>query len=100
MNRGHIGEPRWLQGEDRSQPFVATVCSASVTDALARVHSELADLAIEGERAVAVNAAELCFTTTPRAAWSILQSLKVSVGDADVYLQPVAARAKKLLICD
>ncbi len=100
MNRSHIGEPRWLQGEDRAQPFVATVCSTSVTDALARVRSELADLAIEGECEVAANAAELCFTTTPRAAWSILQSLKVSVGDADVYLQPVAARAKKLLICD
>lgn len=100
MSRGLIGEPRWLQGEDRLQPFVATVCAADVTDALARVRPELAELAIEAEREVAANAAELFFTTTARAAWTILQSLKARVGNADVYLQPVAARAKKLLICD
>jgi phosphoserine phosphatase len=36
----------------------------------------------------------------PDTAWSLLQSLRAKLVDADVYMQPQDARGKRLLICD
>lgn len=100
MTAGRIREPRWLRLAGESQPFVATACAAHPGDALARVRAALAQLAIDDERELGANAAEWIFDAPPRAAWVILQSLKAGIEDVDLYLQPVAARGKKLLICD
>jgi phosphoserine phosphatase len=100
MTPGRIREPRWLQLSGESQPFVATACAAHPGDALARVRAALAQLAIDDERELGAYAAEWSFSAPPRAAWVILQSLKAGIEDVDLYLQPAAARGKKLLICD
>ena len=95
------GEPVWLRREQVSQPFVATVCAkAKLHDTRERVHIELADTVVDAERELADNIAEFSFAATPPAAWSLLQRLRKTIADADIYLQPAAARGKKLLICD
>ena len=95
------GEPVWLRRDHAPQPFVATVCAnARLHDTLARLRIELGDTVVDAERELADNVAEFSFESTPSAAWSLLQRLREAIADADIYLQPSAARGKKLLICD
>ncbi len=95
-------EPGWLEREpDRAQAFVATLCGVSAPDdALERLRAELGGTGLDGERRLAANAVEASFETTAPAAWSLWQRLRAALERVDVYLQPAAARGKKLLICD
>ncbi len=96
------GEPDWLgRAGDREQVFVATLCgSVAPAEALLRLRAELGGMQVTGERELAPNAVELSFETTASAAWPLMQRLRAVFEQADVYLQPVAGRGKKLLICD
>ncbi|TNF87711.1 MAG: phosphoserine phosphatase SerB [Gammaproteobacteria bacterium] len=101
MTTAGQGEPVWLRREQAPQLFVATVCvKAKLSDTLERLRIELGDTVVDAERELADNVAELSFAATPSAAWSLLQRLRKASVDADIYLQPAAARGKKLLICD
>ncbi len=96
------GEPNWLGRDDgRAREFAATLCGvAAPAAALVRLRGELGGLTPTGERVLAPNAVEATFKITPAAAWALQQQLRDSLGRVDVYLQPVADRGKKLLICD
>ena len=100
MSPEAIGAPRWLGRGRAPQAFVATVCAASPGNALARLRAVLGASAIDGERDIAANAAELSFTATAEAAWSLQRTCAAELTDADVYLQPAASPGKRLLICD
>ena len=93
--------PRWLGRSDSHQPFVVTICStAEVGDLLTLFDAELGDLQIREHRPLAENAFDVVIDCHPDAAWSLLQSLRAKLVDADVYMQPQAVRGKRLLICD
>lgn len=100
MTAASQGEPHWLQSGDGQQPFVATVCSVGDPEqAIAIARAEVAAL----QDAVPVrftNGCNISIDCTPEQAWSLLQALRASLNDADIYLQPEAERGKRLLICD
>ena len=94
-------EPRWLGRSDALQPFVITICAVGeMGDILSRFDAELGDLQIREHRPLAKNAFDVVIDCTPVVAWSLLQSLREKLEDADVYMQPQEARSKRLLVCD
>lgn len=95
-------EPDWLdRDDDRAREFAATLCGVAAPDAaLARLRAELDGISLVGERVLAPNAVEAIVETTAAAAWALLQRLRASLDRVDVFLQPLAGRGKKLLICD
>ena len=93
--------PRWLGRSDARQPFVITICTTGeFSDLLTLFDAELGDLQIREHRPLAKNAFDVVVDCNPVAAWSLLQSLRQKLADADVYMQPQDARGKRLLICD
>jgi phosphoserine phosphatase SerB len=93
--------PRWLGRSDALQPFVVTICSmGDFSDLLTRFDAELGDLQIREHRPLAQNACDVVIDCNPDEAWSLLQSLRQKLFDADVYMQPQDARGTRLLICD
>jgi len=100
MTAASQGEPGWLRSGDRPQPFVATVCSVGDPEqAIAIARAELGAL----QDVVPVrfaNGCNLSIDCNSEQAWSLLQALRASLTDADIYLQPEAERGKRLLICD
>jgi phosphoserine phosphatase len=92
--------PRWL-GRSDSRQFVVTICTTGeFNDALTLFDAELGDLQIREHRPLATNACDVTIDCDPDKAWSLLQSLRAKLVDADVYMQPQATRGKRLLICD
>lgn len=102
MSRFNQGdEPRWLSRGDTEQPFVVTICaSEALDDALRRLSAVLGDLQIDAQRTLAATAVEASVTCRPSRAWSLLQTLRADLVQADVYLQPRSELGKRLLICD
>lgn len=93
--------PQWPLRSDSEQPFVVTICTTGeVGDAVTRLSAELGDLQIQAQRTLAENACEVTVVCKPVTAWSMFQSLRENVVDADVYMQPQNLRGKRLLICD
>lgn len=93
--------PRWLGRSDALQPFVVTICTVGdFSDLLMRFDAELGGLQIRQHRSLAENACDVVIDCHPAEAWSLLQSLREKLVDADVYVQPQDARGKRLLICD
>jgi len=98
---GSLQTPRWLGRSDSRQPFVVTICTmGEIDDALALFDTELGDLQVREHRPLATNACDVTIDCDPDTAWTLLQSLRVKLVDADVYMQPQEARGKRLLICD
>ncbi|MDH3389366.1 MAG: phosphoserine phosphatase SerB [Gammaproteobacteria bacterium] len=98
---GQAQAPKWLRRSSASQPFVATVCSGGDLDrALAALGAELGELQVSAQRRLAANACDLTFESQPGRAWALFQTLREKLCDADVYVQPVSERGKRLLICD
>jgi phosphoserine phosphatase len=96
-----VQAPRWLGRSNSQQPFVITICTiGEFNHALTLLDAELGDLPIREHRPLATNACDVTVECNPDAAWSLLQSLRAKLVDADVYMQPREARGKRLLICD
>ena len=102
MNRGSHGEkPRWLSRGDAEQPFVITICSdEALDDAFEQFRGLREDLQIDTQQTLSARAGEICLTCKPSRAWSLFQSLRENLAQADVYLQPRSELGKRLLICD
>jgi len=102
MTRGSHGEePRWLSRGDTGQPFVVTICSNEALDeALKLLCSLLEDLQIDTRQTISARAAEVSLTCTPSTAWSLFQTVRENLAQADVYVQPRSELGKRLLICD
>jgi phosphoserine phosphatase len=101
IENSSLQTPRWLGRSDSRQPFVVTICTVGeLDDAVTLFDAELGDLQIREHRPLANNACDLTIDCDPATAWSLLQSLRVKLIDADVYMQPLEARGKRLLICD
>jgi phosphoserine phosphatase len=93
--------PRWLTRSDARQAFVATLCSsASIDAALAIFYDEIGDLPIRGREILGAKACAVSIECVPVEAWSLLRSLRRSLPETDVYLQPQNTPAIRLLICD
>jgi phosphoserine phosphatase len=96
-----VQTPRWLGRSDARQPFVVTICAmGELDDTIALFDAELGDLQIREHRPLAANACDVTIDCDPDTAWSLLQSLRMKLDNADVYMQPRKARDKRLLICD
>jgi phosphoserine phosphatase len=93
--------PRWLLRSEATQPFVVTVCSnADLNQVLSRMQTLLGDLPLESQQRLADNACDVTVVCNPVTAWSLFQSLRVELADADIYMQPLDTPRKRLLICD
>ena len=100
-NTPRADEPGWLAGSDALQPFVITVCAAGdIDDVRNRFDAGLGELQIREHRPLSTTAFDVVIDCTPDVAWSLLQSLRQSLADADVYVQPQHERGKGLLVCD
>jgi len=96
-----VQAPRWLGRSDSRQSFVITICTiGDFNDALTLLDAELGGLQIRQHRPLATNACDVTIDCDPGSAWSLLQSLRAKLVDADIYMQPLEARGKRLLICD
>ncbi len=96
-----VQAPRWPGCSNSQQPFVITICSAGeISDALTLLDAELGDLKIREHRPLTATDCDVCVDCEPDAAWSLFQSLRAKLVDADVYMQPQEMRGKRLLICD
>lgn len=102
MTQGSHGEePRWLSRGDAEQPFVVTICSnETLDDALKRLRNLLEDLQIETQQTLSTRVVEVTLTCNPSRAWSLFQSVRENLAQADVYIQPRSELGKRLLICD
>lgn len=97
----HDEAPRWLLRSEAAQPFVVTICTSGEADNVVnRVRSLLDSLQVLDEHRLAPNAYDLTVSCEPAEAWSLFRSLRESLADADVYMQPQSERGKRLLICD
>ena len=93
--------PGWFGRSDALQPFVVTLCTiGDFSNLLTRFDAELGNLQIREHRPLAKNACDVVIDCNPVEAWSLLQSLREKLVDADIYMQPQDARGKRLLICD
>jgi len=93
--------PRWLARSNARQPFVVTICATGeLGELLTLFDAALGELQIREHRPLAKYAFDVIIDCNPVAAWSLLQSLRETLVDADVYMQPQDARGKRLLICD
>jgi phosphoserine phosphatase len=93
--------PRWLLRSDATQPFVVTVCSSvDLNQVLSRMQTLLGELLLESQQRLAENACDVTVVCNPVTAWSLFQSLRVELADADIYMQPLDTPRKRLLICD
>ena len=98
-NHGEV--PRWLARGDAEQPFVVTICSnETLDDVLKQFHSLLEDLQIDTQQMLSARAGQVTLTCKPSRAWSLFQSARDSLAQADVYIQPCSELGKRLLICD
>jgi len=102
MTQGSHGEvPRWLSRGDAEQPFAVTICSnEALDDALKQLGGLLEDLQIDKQQTLSARAGEVTLTCKPSRAWSLFQSLRDNLVQADVYIQPRCELGKRLLICD
>ena len=102
MTQGIHGEaPRWLSRGDAEQPFVVTICSdEALDDAFKQLRGLLEDLQIDTQQTLSAGAGEVILTCKPSWAWSLFQSLRENLAQADVYIQPRSELGKRLLICD